>query len=72
MVEKRASNLMKLAEESEKLNAELKAMSERLRLAEERANAAAARRKRDGDKKDSSSSSSYSSAASESNNPASA
>ncbi len=36
---KRASNVLRLAEENEKLNAELNALQERLREAEERAKA---------------------------------
>lgn len=45
MVEKRASNVLRLAQESEKLNAELKALADRLRAAEERAKQAEERRR---------------------------
>lgn len=45
-MEKRQSNVMKLAQENEKLNAELKAMSERLAEAERRTQAILAARER--------------------------
>ena len=45
-MEKRQSNVMKLAEENEKLNAELKAMSERIAAAERRTQAILAARER--------------------------
>lgn len=47
-MEKRQSNVMRLAEENEKLNAELKAMSERLAAAERRTQAIQAARERKG------------------------
>lgn len=40
-VQKRASNIMKLAEENEKLNAQLRAMTERLEAAERKRQAIA-------------------------------
>ncbi|EJD02300.1 uncharacterized protein FOMMEDRAFT_21054 [Fomitiporia mediterranea MF3/22] len=46
LMEKRQSNVLKLAEENEKLNAELKAMSERLAAAERRTQAILAARER--------------------------
>ncbi|KAI5123350.1 hypothetical protein M0805_001771 [Coniferiporia weirii] len=45
-MEKRQSNVLRLAQENEKLNAELKAMSERLRAAEARTQAILAARER--------------------------
>lgn len=45
-MEKRQSNVLKLAQENEKLNAELKAMSERLAEAERRQQAILAARER--------------------------
>lgn len=45
-VQKRQSNVLKLAEENEKLNAELAAMSERLRAAEARTKALLAEKAR--------------------------
>ena len=45
-MEKRQSNVLRLAEENEKLNAELKAMSERLAAAERRTQAILAARER--------------------------
>ena len=45
-VQKRQSNVLRLAEENEKLNAELAAMSERLRAAEARTQALLAEKQR--------------------------
>ena len=45
-MEKRQSNVLRLAEENEKLNAELKAMTERLAAAEQRTKAILAARER--------------------------
>ena len=45
-MEKRQSNVLRLAEENEKLNAELKAMTERLAAAEKRTQAILAARER--------------------------
>lgn len=46
LMEKRQSNVLRLAEENEKLNAELKAMTERLAAAEQRTQAILAARER--------------------------
>ena len=51
-VEKRQSNVLKLAQENEKLNAELAAMSERLRAAEARTQALLAARDKTGGSKE--------------------
>lgn len=47
-VQKRASNVLKLSEENEKLNAELKAMTERLEAAEKKRKELEERRKNGG------------------------
>ena len=51
-VSKRASNVMKLAQENEKLKADLKALTDRLEAAEKKRIALAARRKKEQEDKE--------------------